>query len=171
MTNFKFVENLLYKDHFNEVHWNLGFLPAFSLDCSEAYEAGLLKILHFQGWGTQCFQYLQLPRQSTCMLWLQQTVTWDRKTVTWINSKMKRLSLYGGFQNLGFSFLRVKWKFKKQTGLPLSDSFASIHTELFYLTTHESQVKPEGFLLLLSEEDNNIEHGFCFTGIHRHHLN
>lgn len=76
-----------------------------------------------------------------------------------------RISKFGVF------FFKSEIKFKKQTGLPLSESFASIHIELFYLTTHESQVKPEGFLLLLSEEDNNIEHGFFFTGTHRHHLN
>lgn len=171
MTNFKFVENLLYKDDFSEVHWNLGFLPAFSSDCSEAYQAGL-RILHFQGWGTQCFHYLQLPRQSTRMLWLQQTVSCDRKTVTWNNSTMKRLSFCGGFQTFGVSFLRMKWKFKKKAGHPLSDSFASIHTELVsYLTTHESQVNPESSLLLLSEEDDNTSHGSFFTGTHRHHLN
>lgn len=143
MANFKFVENLLYKDNFNEVHWSLGFLPAFSSGCSEAYRAGLLGVLHFQSCGTQCSQYSQLPGQSLCALWLDQTGTCDRKTGTWSNSTRKRLFFYGRFQTLMVSFLGIKWKFKKQNGFPLSDIFASIHTKLFYFTTHESQINPK----------------------------
>lgn len=66
---------------------------------------------------------------------------------------MKRLSLYGGLQTSGISFLRMKWKFNKQTGSPLSGSFASATlNSVPNSTTHESQVNPEGSLDALSAQ-------------------